>query len=167
MKENIIKLKEWWSGLGLRERKAIGLATIALSVFILYQFVWSPLDEAASALRKEIASSEKNLVWMQNANNEIKKHTQQNKPNEKVSSPVVMLGLLQKEIDHAGLQQYLTQLKQNNNDAIEIHFQKVQFDALMKLLLEVSQKHGAEIIQMSAVTDAPGLVNADILVKVA
>lgn len=164
MKEYWNKIKDWWATLGIREKKAVSGAGIVLLIFAVYQFLWLPFQNQAIYLRKQIVSNEKTLLWMQTIDQRISA-TRGNEHAQKTSA-VLLLGILQKEIESAGLQQSLMQLKQNNNGMIELHFQKVQFDELMKLLIQINKQHGTDIVQMSALADpSPGIVNADIYVK--
>lgn len=168
MKEFIVKLKDWWSNLAARERQAVTIGSLLTLVFCLYQFVWSPLSASATTLRQRLVAQEKLLVWMQAANAELQKHTNESTAQKTVfSSPVVALGVLQREITRAGLDQYVTQLKQASNETIEMHFQKLQFDKLMELLEVLNTTQKISIVQMSVAADtSPGIVAADLVLKV-
>jgi type II secretory pathway component PulM len=105
---------------------------------------------------------------MQSADSEISMIEKQSPGTTgKPVSPVVLLSLLQKQIDAAGLGQNLTQLKQSSNASIEIHFQKVGFDKLSGLLIDAAKRYNVSVVQMSAAADngTPGVVNADLILK--
>jgi general secretion pathway protein M len=166
MKEYSLKLKEWWLSLALREKQALALAMALLLIFIAYQWIWSPIAEQASNMRRRIATQEKTLVWMQTADKELQKVEGQSNNKNKASSPIVLLSLMQKRINQAGLDGSLTQLKQATNETIEMHFQKSEFDKLITMLTAVIKQQSASIMQMSVVAgDEPGIVNADVVLK--
>ena len=96
MKEHWQKIKEWWLGLSQREKQAVSLGGVALSIFILYQGIWTPLVDGADMMRKRIASQQKTLAWMRVADKELQKTEGQSKERNKSNSPVVLLSLMQK-----------------------------------------------------------------------
>lgn len=159
------KVKEWWSNLSLREKQAVAAGGSLLGIFILYQFIWSPFLDNVASMRKRINSDQKLLVWMEEADKKIKKIEGETKTQGKMISPVVLLGLIQKQINSSGLERSLTNLKQASTNSIELQFQKVEFDKLIKLLTTIIKAHGVTISQMSVTAEtAPGIVNAEIVI---
>ena len=72
---------------------------------------------------------------------------------------------MQKQIDQVGLRQSLKQLKEVNNGSIEMHFQAADFDKLMSLCITVVEKQNVSISQMSVLAGIPGIVHADLVLK--
>ncbi len=165
MKEHWQKLQEWWSPLAVREKRAVMVAGAALALFIIYAGIWSPLMNQADLMRKRIGSEQKNLVWMQAADKSLQKIETQTRARSKTISPVVMLTLMQKKTEQAGLGQYMTQLKQSSSDAINIQFKKVEFDKLLEMLITTAKEQPVEIAQLSIAAQKPGWVDADIILK--
>ncbi len=166
MKEMWLKWKEWWSQLALREKQAVMLGGPLLIIFILYQWIWSPYLDYVNGMRKRIGTEQKLLLWMQEADAAINKIAGQSKTKIKAVSPVMLLSVMKKQVNKAGLEQYLTQLKQATNESIELHFQKIEFDKLIKVIISVMKEQPVSILQMSVVADnTPGIVNADIILK--
>lgn len=164
--EQWLKAKEWWSHLSTREKQASIAGASVVAIFIVYELMWSPLVDHVEVLRKQIVTEQKTLVWMQAADTDVRKMEGETTKKGKSVSPVAMLSLLQKQINHVELNKNLTQLKQASNDTIEMHFQKVEFDKLIGLLTTIVKEQPVSISQMSATADnTPGIVNADILLK--
>lgn len=164
MKEHWTTLQEWWGHLAARERQAIRLGGMLLAIFILYQCIWSPLLTHVAFLRKEIDLQQKTLVWMQSADKAIRLLENHKKDKNKQTSPVMLLSFLQQQINQAGLQSQLSQLNQASNDTIEMHFQKVPFDSLIRLMILITKEQPVSISQFSVVADnVPGMVNADVI----
>ncbi|EKD71205.1 MAG: General secretion pathway protein M [uncultured bacterium] len=167
MKEQWLKIKEWWSTLAAREKQAVMVGSIFLSVFIVYQFMWSPLLNHLDVMRKRIKTDGDTLVWMQAAEAKIKKIDSETKQSSHIISPVALMSVLQKQIESVGLAQNLSEIKQESNDSVAVHFQKVEFDKLIVFLATTVREQHIIISQFTAIADAtPGLVNADIVLKI-
>ena len=167
MKEYGVKLKEWWSNLAPREKQAVTWGGALLGIFIIYQGIWSPYVDHIASMRNSIKSNQKTLVFMQEADKEIQKKESQSNTKAKTTSPVALLGFLQKQINQSQLNQQLTQLKQATNDSIELHFQKIEFDKLMNFLIKIVKEQSVSITQLSATAESsPGVVNADVMLKI-
>ena len=164
MNETIAKIKEWWAQLALREKQAVAMGGSILGVILIYVAVWSPFLDRVAEMRKRIQTDDKTLAWMKAADAKIKILSASENSSERVTSPVVLLSLLQKQMDQNGLASSLTGMKQSGNDSIEMHFQQVEFDRLIRFLTEVIKQHRVTVTQMSVVSvDAPGMVNADLV----
>lgn len=161
------KSKDWWSTLAWREKQALAAGGVVVALFLVYEVIWSPIVDGAANMRKRIEVDQKNLAWMQAADKEINKLEGQSREKVKTVAPVALLALLQKKVAQAGLDEAAVQLKQASNDSIELHFQKVPFDSIMKLLLATAKDYNVTIIQMSAVAETtPGVVNADVVLRI-
>jgi len=166
MQEQWQKLKAWWSGLEAREQRAATIGAIVVFIFIVYQFMWSPLVNRQQTLRKQIAEKQTLLRWMQATDKEISRIEREGQPTARNNNPVLLLGFVQKEIKKAGLTPALKQLKQAGNDTVEMHFQRVEFDKLMAMLAGITKQQPVSIPQMSVNADVtPGIVNADVYLK--
>src|SRR5205085_7707129 len=111
-----------------------------------------------------IVSDQKTLIWMQSADKTMQNSSNKSAIKMKAVSLVVFLSQMQDKVKEVGLESTLTQLKQSANDAIEMHFQKVEFDKLMSFLIAVMKEHPVAISRLSVTgTDAPGVVNADLV----
>lgn len=161
-----VKLQEMWSQMAARERRAVAIAAPVVIFFIVYQWVWSPLIGSVDYLRQRITTQQKTLEWMQNADQDLQKMQGHQHNKAIASSPVVLLGALQKQIRQSGLQQYVTELKQSNNDGVEVHFQKVEFDKLVQLLITMNKTESFIISHMTTTSlTTQGLVNADLSLR--
>lgn len=166
MKDIGLKIKEWWSNLALREKRALSILGAFLAIMIVYAWIWLPLQNAVIAERKKIGTDEKTLASIQSADRAIQKIERTATAKNKSISPVVLLGILQKQISEEGLEQQLTQLKQATSDSVEMHFQKVEFDKLIVLLMDVTKQHAVTVTQLSAIAEnTSGLVNVDITLR--
>lgn len=161
--------KNWWKELKPREQRLLTIGSLSLTIFVVYFFMWSPLNEATIKMRQQIKTSDQTLYSIEALNKEINdllKEKNSLDQKNKSYSPAELISLLQNHIDKAGLKSELKQLKQTNNNNSEIHFQKVDFDKLSGLLIELNQQFGVKIIQVSIKNEnIPGKVTADIVVS--
>jgi general secretion pathway protein M len=160
------KLNERWSHLNTREKQAVTVGGFFLGLFIIYACIWSPLVGHVVTLRHKIGTEQKELAWMKAADEQIQKMSGEGHDKTKSTNPVLMLGIVQKQLDQSGLAATLTQMKQSSNNAIEMHFQKVPFDRLIKLLTTLVKQQRVSISQFSSVADTtPGLANVDVVME--
>ena len=158
------KLKEWWDQLALREQRAISMGGVLIAVFIFYQGIGSPSLHHLEVMRQKIVSAQKTLWWMQSADKVIRSHLSVMKPPP--VSPLVFLSQMHGQIKLAGLESFLTELKQSGNDSVEMHFQKIEFDKLAAFLIRVMKASPVTISQLSvSALEARGLVNAELVIK--
>lgn len=165
MKEYWQKLQEWWSTLAMREKRAVMAGGVAAAIFIVYAGIWSPLMNHVELLRKRIGIEQKNLLWMQSADQSLQKAETAAQARAKTISPVAMLSLLQKNAEQAGLAQYMTQLKQSSSDAVVMQFKKVEFDKLLAMLIKVAKAQPIDIAQLAVIAKTPGVVDADVVLE--
>lgn len=159
-------MKEWWAGLALREKQMLMLGSVCVSLFLLYQLIWSPLLNQVQRMRERVQSEQRMMVWMRQADKNLTQLEREAKPVDKRLSPVALLSLLQTDIHQAGLEKGLLQLKQTSNDAITVKFQQVSFDQLIILLTNILKVHGVTLAQFSGVAQGTsGMVNADMTLK--
>lgn len=165
MKKNELqeKFKSWWSTLAPREKQMVSVGSVVVTAAIFYFGIWSPYLERVASLRQRVQSSQKTLLWMRAADVEMKKMEGETEQQKQVTSPVVVLSDVQKQVTQSGLDGAMTQLKQASNDTVEMHFKQVPFDKLMKMLTSLVKSEGVLITQMSAIaSETPGIVEANI-----
>jgi len=167
MKEQWVKLKEWWVNLAIREQLALIIGATTVGVFIMYQCIWSPFVDYVAFLRHQIPIKEKLLAWMETTHKQIKQIENRAHASGKPLSPAISLSFLQKQIHQARLESQLSQLRQVSTDSIEMHFQKVEFDKFIRLLTRVVTEQRLAISQLSIrVESTPGIVAADVTFRV-
>lgn len=167
VKEYWQKAKDWWAPRSQREKQAIIVGGTLSGLFIIYQCIWSPYLEHVASMRNKIMTQQKTLIWLQAADKEINKIESHSVSKHKTMSPVTMLAYLQKQVKQTGVEGNLTQLKQTSNDTIAMHFSKIEFDKLMKLITIICREQSVLVSQLSAVSEnSPGVVTADVYLKI-
>lgn len=167
MKELLQKIKDGWAVLGAREKKFLSVGGAVVLACVLYQFVWCTLTDSVTLLRERILTTQHVLTAMQALDKDIQQLSSTAHQSLAPTSVVTVLGALQKHINQAGLASALTALKQGSHDAIEMHFQHVDFDKLIRTLITICDEDGVMITQFSATAQKEsGTVNADIILTV-
>ena len=167
-----LRLKEWreraeshWSTLSAREKKAVSIGGIFLGIFLIYIVLWLPLSHRVDFLRGSIEKSQKLLVWMQDADKQMR-GALTNQQQAPLLSSTALLGWLQKSIQTSELSPFLYELKSGPNDTIEIQFQEVNFDRLISWLMKAQSQQHFTILRTTFVKGrGVGLVGAQITVR--
>lgn len=162
-----LKVKEWWNGLAQREQRAVAVGGSALALFILYQGIWSPIINHLADMRQQIQKNQKTLVWMKNTDKAITVLQKEAHPSAQPTSPVMLLSAFQKNMQQAGFETNMLELKQSGNQGIEVKFQKVGFDKWIKAIVTFTQAHQVVITNLSINADASsGVVDADLTMMI-
>lgn len=155
-------MKERWNNLALREKQFVIIGVIIIAVFLLYEWIWSPLQQNVMTLRGKIHEQEQVLVWMQSADQRmlsleknIKAHT--------LPATTSLLGIVQKASVTSPLAKQITELKQVENNAVRLGFQKVNFDELISWLIQIWREQGLIISEASIKpSGVSGIVTAEV-----
>ncbi|HLB41286.1 MAG TPA: type II secretion system protein GspM [Gammaproteobacteria bacterium] len=167
MQAKWLKIKEGWFDLTMRERRIIIVGGLLTTILMGYQLFWLPLLNHIASMRELVKTNQTILIWMRSADQAIQTINKQVGHQSKINSPIIFLDRLQKQIDQFGFNRVLTQLKQSGDETIEIHFQKIEFDQLMRFLLSGTRQQPISISKMRVVAiDTPGLVNAEMVLEV-
>jgi type II secretory pathway component PulM len=159
-------MKEWWNNLSLREKQTLSLGGFFVVLFLIYALLWSPLNSKVNSLREQIVKDQKLLAWMQETNQHILTLEKSFKTGKQDSSGVSLLSIMQKQINKTQFVSSLGQLRQADNDSVQLNFTNVDFDKLVTWLTELSQEEGVVIAQMSVAAGAtPGVVSVDLVLK--
>lgn len=161
------KFKAWWSQLALREQRMLAFGSVVVVFFILYAGIWMPIQSHLEEMRVSIKKNEKTLQWMQSADKALSKVEGQAQEKKKTVTPVELLSIVQQTVEEAGLTSALTQSKQSSGESIILHFQKADFDRLMAMLIIILKEQNVTVTQFgAAATKDPGVVNADVTLKI-
>ncbi|MDR3492520.1 MAG: type II secretion system protein M [Gammaproteobacteria bacterium] len=153
-------MNKWWVNLSEKEKQTVTLGGIIAGIFLIYQFVWSPIADSSDQLRKKILQNQTLLSYMQESDKRIQllEAHQQDNSNEKSS----VLTHVQNELSKTSFSTNVTQLQQSENNSVKFNLQKVSFDELVKWLTTLSQQK-ISIAQMTVTpTSTPGIVEAEL-----
>src|SRR5689334_22032161 len=113
-------------------------------------------------MRTGIRHNQTLLVWMQESDQQMQT-LEQHLQKQNSYTTASLLSLVQNQLNQSGLAKSVTQLKQADNNSVQISFQKVSFDELMKWLLQLWNEHGLLVTAVSITpTGVPGVVQGDV-----
>lgn len=162
------KCRFWWAELGLRERRMVVVGGMALFAFVFYVAYWSPMQSTVAKLRHSIAAKSKTLAVMQDLDARMAALNSTRVERAEDVSTVTLLGDVQKLATEYGVSKPLKVIKQSSENAIELQFDKVDFDKLTELLNHVVKSYPVTIDQFTATaTTVPGLVKVHLQLALA
>ena len=157
-------MKEWWNNLAVREKQTLLAGSILVMIFVVYTFIWTPLAESIQLQREKIQSNQALLAWMQQADQQLQ-HPQSQTLRAKKTYTGSLLSFIQSQINKTELETLLTELKQSENDTVQLRFKEVNFDKLIIWLVTLAQDYHLSVVRMAVTpTTTIGIVNADIVI---
>ncbi len=155
-------MKQWWLELSRQEKQSVGAGSIAIAIFIIYAWIWSPLDHKITSMRTQIVQNQKLLTWMKAADSQLTHSASQIKSTSPHAS-ASLLSLAQNQIKQSPLSNQAYQLRQAESDSVQLSFKQVDFDKLITWLTEIHQQQSLMVTQLTvAPGETPGMVSAEI-----
>lgn len=156
-------MKQWWQELSLREKQSVSVGSIAIAIFIIYSWIWSPLDHKITSMRTQIEQNQKLLAWMQAADKQLANSAKQIQSTSTTSTSKSLLSIAQNQIKQSSLSNQSYQLRQAESDSVQLSFKQVDFDKLITWLSDASRQQTLMISQLTvAPSDTPGIVSAEL-----
>jgi general secretion pathway protein M len=150
------KLVAWYAGLQEREQRVLVIGGVTVAVLILVFGLLMPLQGTVSGLNRRNAIKREDLAWMQVNQAEIGSTVV---PEDRGEAPMV---LVDRTAGEAGLTDALRGTAPSGN-GVRVQLEAAAFDAMVRWLAELDEKHGLAIESMTLDRTArPGLVNASI-----
>ena len=166
MREIPKQFKAWWLTLAIREKKMVAVGSLAAAILIFYEGIISPYFSYLQVLRERLITSQKTLAWMQRADKTLHDVRSEQEQTQLIS-PVMILSVIENKVKQAKLQPFVSQLKQTSPHTIEMHFEKIEFDKCMQLLLSLVKEQRVVVTQFAAIADAtPGVANVDVVMEI-
>lgn len=153
-------MKAYWQQLNEREQRAVLLAGVCLSFYLLYALVYAPLTSAVRNGRNQLLEKQTTLTWMQ--------HVQQTYADEKKPPQAVaagnLLSILTKVLGHTSFHRFPYQLAQTATGEIQLSFEAVPYNAFMAWLQIQTARYTMTIKNMEmSKTDAVGVVKISVV----
>lgn len=156
----IDKLKNWYALLAEREQRMVLFGAIAAGVLLLIAAVL-PLERAVAGAAQRVERKQADLAWMRQMAPALALA-----PQGAPATQESLIVLVDRSAREAGLGQSLTGSQPSGNGALRTQFEKADFNVLVAWIAALSQQYGvqAESATFDG-TDAPGIVNAAIVVR--
>lgn len=153
-------IKAWWEEAPARDQMAVLILGLALAVFIVFDFIVSPVSEMR-------AKQERRVVAQQAALERVKDLAAQLKARASGPGAGAANASIEKKVERSFGQHSLrvTGFDASGRSGIRVRFDSVKYEKLLAWLhdMEISQGMRMKDISIASST-APGLVSASVLI---
>jgi general secretion pathway protein M len=153
---DLSSIKAWWQGINQREQRLVLVMGSALIVFLLYSFIWQPLNENLIKTERKLESRQALLSWV--TENTSRYQNAKAMGNGKKSS-----GSLSSIINRTANQQQLTITRiQPQGDNVQVWLDSAPFTQLLFWLEHLANNEG---LQVQAIDLAQGDKQGEVRVR--
>lgn len=154
------QLRQRWESLEPRERRVLGAGAVVVLALIVYLFVWEPLAQSRDEWRVRVAAAETDLAWMRGVAPEVLARRGA-APTATAPDSRSLLARVDASVREAGLAAALLRVEPVAANQVRATFEQAGFDALMRWLETLAQRHGTRVTEMSVQrADGVGVVDA-------
>jgi len=156
-------LRVRYEALQPREQTLVSVAAVLLIVALLYSAVWQPFARGRKQLAEELASARAIATQLAQAEVDVQLAAPQSAPI--VGSDVSLLTAVDQAAKNGTLKKPPTRLQPDGENAARIWLEDVEFDVLLRWMLELQTRYGVSIDVVDIEKrETAGLVNARISV---
>ncbi len=157
--------REQWQRLSLREKQAALIGGIAIGIFLLYEIIWAPLANSVDQLHNRVAQNRELLSWMQETDTQMHALSQTT-TKKSMQENASLLSTMQSDIKKTTFASHVSQLRQAENNTVQMNLQKVSFDEFIRWLIGLGSESGLVVTQVSVLpTGVLGEVNVNLVVE--
>lgn len=131
-------MKAWWQQLNTREQRLVLLLSVFVVIFVIYAYVWQPLNDNIEKSKKSIKRKQDLLTWVQENTTRYQQAQQNGSTNtrESLSSIVNRTSKMNNiNIDRM----------QPQGDDLQVWIDEISFNQLLSWLATLSQSHGLKV----------------------
>lgn len=153
-------MKEFLENLTEQERRLLIIGVSGLALLLFYWVLWAPMSNNVSKLEKRIKKEQADLVWMKQAEQEVRALKSRSGGNRSaVFKGQSLLGLIDKTAK-ANRIPPAKRIEPDGKNGVRVRLEKVSFDKLILWLGRLQRDYQVNV--KSIVVDSepdPGLVN--------
>lgn len=155
------QLKEYWMTRDLREQRLLFLGAGVLLVFLIYAFIYTPIETHIETQRQDVLEKQDTLRFIKQVSPQL-----QAQSRAKPISSTALLSAIQEAFARPPFQAFPSQLSQSNPTDIDIQFQKVPFNVLLNWLWQFSRTYQIQIKSLEAQkTDVSGVCQVHLVLQ--
>jgi len=157
---------EYFKSINNSERISILAGVVLLTIFLVYQLVFSPLHSSIDKKQNLLNNKIQTLHWMQQASIEYL-HMQNNKPRKNASySKDSLLTIIDQTTVKLDVRSFIRRIEPEGENQVQIWLELINFDDLIHLLNILKRNHNISVENLSVNRQSEqALVNARITVK--
>lgn len=155
----------YWHKLQNRERAALVIAAIVVSLLSFYIFLWEPISSERARLRQSVAAQQQLLGWMQAAVERVKSYRSLSS-SASGDSKQSLLVRVEASAKEAGLSKNIRRIQPDSNNNVRVWIDAASFDEVVEWLVGLI-KEGDVATRDLAVNKAAaaGTVNVRLLLQ--
>ena len=159
-------MKEWWDNLQSNEQNLVLIGSVAVLLFLLYLFAWSPLVDARDNKRQQVENNQELLSWMTAKSNEVKQLKLTNPNLLKSDARRSLLAIVDSLAKQLGLRAAIKRIEPDGPHTATIWIEEMNFDALIALLGQLDKRSNVKVREADVSRlDKPGVVKAKVVLK--
>ncbi len=145
-----------------REQHAVIFCAVAVVLFTVYQFIWSPFSDSLDKLKKQVSYQQNLLVFMKQAEQSF-----QPGKSKVVTTNAKLLSLTSTSLKQA-IKNHSFQLNQSADGSILLAYNAVPYTNLMQWMQHFWSRYQLNLVSIDLTPlDTPGLVKAQVSFKAA
>lgn len=158
-------LRKRWEALAPRERRVLGVGALVLVSVLGYLLLWEPLAQRRDAWRVRVVAAEADLAWMRGVAPQLEAQAANGGTNF-VTDSRSLLARADASARDAGLANALLRVEPVAANQVRVYFEQAGFDAMMRWLELLAERHGTRVTEMSAQrSTGVGLVDARVTLE--
>jgi general secretion pathway protein M len=155
-------MKDWFNGLDSREQLMVGVAAVAVVLFLLYLLVWAPLANGHDTLKTKVAAQRETVVWMEQSAQTLQQLKRTRGPGARGLGGKSLLAMADSTARSNGLGPALRRVEPEGSRNVRVWLENAPFDQVMKWLGTLHTTYGisTDSASLERVTETAGRVNA-------
>jgi general secretion pathway protein M len=156
-------MKEWFESLEQRERRLILGGGATLLLMGIYFLGWEPFINGLHDLRESTQRKQLELVWMQNAVQEVKQLQSTQTAPVRFSSGQSLLGVIDRSAKTKQLGDSVKRVQPDGTSKARVWLENAKFDTVVGWLEELEMRYGVSVDTITfEKQEEEGLVDARI-----
>ena len=155
-------MKDWFNGLGSRERLLLISGAAVLGVFLLYALIFSPMHTSYETLKTRVVAQRDTNSWMKQSAQLLQQLKSSRGPAAQGLGGKSLLAMADSTARSNALGPFLKRVEPEGRKNVRVWLEGASFDQMVKWLGQLSSAYGIGIdsITMERSSDTAGRVNA-------
>ena len=156
-------MKEWFTGLALRERTMVSIAAVVVVLALVYAVAWGPLASSVSRLQQSVEEQQALKQWMQQSAAEVKQLRGAAGATDDHRS---LLAVVDQTSKQSQLGPAVKRIEPDGQELVRVSLEQASFDDMVTWLGSLQRSFGVGVADVSIDRQADsGRVNARITLK--
>jgi len=136
-----------WITLSYEEKNTIIIGSIIGAILIAYALIWLPVNNKIEGMKQTIAENKQIISWLQSSTAQITEL--QKKQLNPITPQTSVYSIIQKSAKEQPWGRYVTGIKQLDQNNVQLSFNSVDFDTLIKGIEILWQTQHINVIKIA------------------